>query len=164
MLGQLPIERVTPDPVFNKVGFNHAGSVLIKYGYIWKPTIVKAYVCIFVSLTMKAIHLELVSDLTSDAFIACLRRFIARRGCPSLIWSDSGTNFVGAACEIKELYHFLRKIKGPKMLWLASSPPGTYHLEVHSAICCSFRWPLGGSCQIYEDTPQASGRRCQTHF
>ena len=108
MLGQLPIERVTPDPVFNKVGFNHAGSVLIKYGYIWKPTIVKAYVCIFVSLTMKAIHLELVSDLTSDAFIACLRRFIACCGCPSLIWSDWGTNFVGAAHEIKEFYHFLQ--------------------------------------------------------
>ena len=56
----------------------------------------EAYVCIFVSLTVKALHLELVSDLTSDAFIDCLRRCIARRGCPSLIWSDWGTNFVGA--------------------------------------------------------------------
>ncbi len=109
MFGQLPIERVTPGPVFDKVGVDYAGPVLIKYGYVRKPTIVKAYVSVFVSLTVKAVHLELVSDLTSDAFIACLRRFIARRGCPSLIWSDWGTNFVGAAREIKELYHFLQE-------------------------------------------------------
>ena len=108
MLGQLPIERVTPDPVFDKVGVNYTGTVLTKYRYVRKPTIMKVYVCIFVSLTVKAVHLELVSDLTSDAFIACLRRFIARRGCPSLIWSDWGTNFVGAARDIKEFYRFLR--------------------------------------------------------
>ena len=73
-----------------------------------KPTIVKAYICLFVSLSVKAVHLELVTDLTSEAFIACLKRFISRRGLPSLIWSDNGTNFVGAARELKELYQFLR--------------------------------------------------------
>jgi len=70
-------------------------------------TIVKSYICVFVSLTVKAVHLELVSDLTTDAFIACLRRFISRRGIPSLIWSDHGTNFIGAARELKDLYKFL---------------------------------------------------------
>ena len=108
MLGQLPIERLTPGPVFDKVGVDYAGRVLLKLGHTRKPTIIKAYVCIFVSLTVKAVHLELVSDLTSDAFIATLRRFIARRGIPSLIWSDHGTNFVGAAREIKGLFQFLR--------------------------------------------------------
>ena len=61
----------------------------------------------FVSLTVKAVHLEVVSDLTTEAFVACLRRFIARRGKPSLIWSDNGSNFVGAANEIKQLVQFL---------------------------------------------------------
>ena len=65
-----------PGPIFDKVGVDYAGTVL---GYVRKPTIVKAYICIFVSLTVKAVHLELVTDLTSDAFLACLRRFIARR-------------------------------------------------------------------------------------
>ena len=105
MLGQLPIERLTPGPVFDKVGVDYAGPLLIKYGHVRKPTIVKSYVCVFVSLTVNAVHLELVSDLTTDAFIACLRRFICRRGIPSLIWSDHGTNFVGAA---RDLYEFLR--------------------------------------------------------
>ena len=73
LLGQLPIKRVTPGPVFDKVGVDYAGPVLIKYGHVRKPTVVKAYIFVFVSLTIKAVHLELVSDLTVDAFIACLQ-------------------------------------------------------------------------------------------
>ena len=111
MLGQLPIERVTPDLVFEKVGVDYAGPVYTKYGSTRKPTIVKTYICVFVSLSVKAVHLELVSDLTTEAFIACLRRFIARRGKPSLIWSDHGTNFVGADREIREFVEFLENQK-----------------------------------------------------
>ncbi|GFT09977.1 uncharacterized protein TNCV_1114381 [Trichonephila clavipes] len=44
----------------------------------------------------KATHLEGVSDMTTEAFLACLRRFIARRSKPSVIWSDNATNFKGA--------------------------------------------------------------------
>ena len=83
MMGQLPVERVTPDSVFNRVGFDYAGPVYIKYGFVRKPTIIKAYICVFVSLSVKAVHLELVSDLSTDAFIASLRRFVARRGKPA---------------------------------------------------------------------------------
>ena len=53
--------------------------------------------------------MELVSDLTTASFMATLRRFMARRGKPSVIWSDHGTNFVGAARELRELKAFLRK-------------------------------------------------------
>ncbi len=108
-LGQLPIERITPDLVFNRVGLDYAGPLFIKYGSVRKPTVIKTYVCVFVSLSVKAVHLELVSDLTSQAFIAALRRFISRRGKPTLLWSDNGTNFVGANREIKELYGFLKQ-------------------------------------------------------
>ena len=107
MMGQLPIERVTPGPVFDKTGVDYAGPILTKLAHTRKPTIVKSYVCVFVSLTVKAVHLEVVSDLTTEAFIACLRRFIARRGKPSLIWSDNGSNFIGAARETKRLIQFL---------------------------------------------------------
>ena len=107
MLGQLPAERLIPGLVFDHVGVDYAGPVYIKYGFVRKPTIIKAYVCVFVSLSVKAVHLELVSDLTTEAFIAALRRFISRRGRPSTVWSDRGTNFVGADREIKELVRFL---------------------------------------------------------
>ncbi len=88
-----------PTIVFENVGIMLRGSVR-------KPTILK---CVFVSMSVKAVHLELVSDLT---FIACLRRFIARRGKPT-----SGTTPV-----LKEtllLYHF------------CSSDRLAFHLNVH---------------------------------
>ena len=94
MLGQLPIERITPCPVFDKVGVDYAGPVL---GHVRKPTVVKAYICFRIT------HCQGCSsgvDITTDAFIACLRQFISRRGIPSHIWSDHGTNFVGAAREV----------------------------------------------------------------
>ena len=79
-----------------------------------RPTVVKSYICLFVSFSVKAVHLELVSDLTSDAFISCLRQFIARRGKPKVVWSDHDTNFVGAKNDLKELEQFLseRKVQG----------------------------------------------------
>ena len=110
-MGNLPMERITPDHPFNKVGVDYAGPFFVKHGYV---TVVKAYACVFVSLSIKAVHLELVSDLTSDAFISCLRRFIARRGKPSLIMSDKGSNFVGANRWLKELDQFLQLRKTQK--------------------------------------------------
>jgi hypothetical protein len=111
LLGQLPSERITPGPVFDKVGVDYAGPILIKYGATRKPVIVKAYICVFVALTIKAVHLEIVSDLTTDAFIAALRRFVARRGKPTLIWSDHGSNFIGANRELREMVKFLKQQK-----------------------------------------------------
>ena len=108
MLGQLPIEYVTPDHVFDKVGVDYAGPFYIKYGHVRKPTVVKTYAGVFVSLSVKAVHLELVSELTTEAFLACLRHFISRRGKLTLIWTDHGTNFVGATWEIKEFIAFLK--------------------------------------------------------
>ena len=69
-------------------------------GNIRKPTVVKAYVCIFACLSVKP---ELVSDLMTAAFLAALKHFIARQRFPVVIRSDHGTNFVGASNELKEI-------------------------------------------------------------
>ena len=111
IMGQLPLERVTPGIIFEQVGVDYAGPVYIKLGRVRKPTIVKSYIGVFVAFSIKAVHLELISDLTSDAFIAALRRFIARRGKPHRIWSDHGSNFVGADRELAELAEFLENQK-----------------------------------------------------
>ena len=108
MLGQLPVDRLIPGPVFQHTGVDYAGPILIKRGSVRKPTLVKAYVCIFISLSVRAVHIELVSDLTTEAFIATLRRFIARRGKPSVMRSDNGSNFVGVARTPKDLFQFLQ--------------------------------------------------------
>ncbi|XP_015119453.1 uncharacterized protein LOC107042782, partial [Diachasma alloeum] len=59
-------------------------------------------------MTVKAVHLEVVSDLTTEGFMATLKRFIARRGKPLHLYSDNGSNFIGAHNEIKELYALLQ--------------------------------------------------------
>jgi hypothetical protein len=128
LLGQLPVEHIILGPVFDKIGVNYAGLVLVKYGYVRKPVIVKAYICVFVSLTVKAVHLEAVSDLTTDAFVA---HFIAHRGRPVLLWSDHGSNFVGADREIQDMIKFLKQ-----QLWCQSSvpcrtSPGSLSQSVH---------------------------------
>ena len=86
--------------------------------------------CVFVSLTVKAVHLEVILDLTADAFLAALWRFIARRGKPTLIWSDNGSNFVGADCEIKNLFKFLHQQKTKFVVSEFCSTQGIW-VEVH---------------------------------
>ena len=55
-----------------------------------------------------AVHLELVSDLTAEAFIASLKLLFSRRGKTKLIFSDNPTNFVDASRELKELYNLIQ--------------------------------------------------------
>jgi len=55
----------------------------------------------------RAVHLELVSDLMTEAFIAALKQFFSRRVKSSLILSDNATNFVGIRNELHELYEFV---------------------------------------------------------
>ena len=61
------------------------------------------------SFSVKAVHIEAVMDLSVEAFVACLRRFIASRGKPADLYSDNGTNFMGANNELKALYDCLQE-------------------------------------------------------
>ena len=93
MMGQLPSARVTPGPPFSVCGLDYAGPFMLKKGHTRKPVIVKAYLAVFVCFSTKVTHLEVVSDLMTEAFLACLRRFVFRRGLPAHIHSDNGGNF-----------------------------------------------------------------------
>ena len=108
MMGNLPAVRLTQARPFSKVGIDYCGPFFIKVKKVRNRTRVKIYVAVFVCLVIKAIHLEVVSDITSDGFIAALRRFVARRGKPSEIYFDNGKNFVGAHNKLKELYVLLK--------------------------------------------------------
>jgi len=158
MFRQLPFEKITPglvkitlDSVFERVGLDYAGPFLDKYGYVWKPTIVKSYLYIFVSLTVKAIHLELVSDLTSGAFTATLLRFVARGGYPSLLWSDHGTPFVGANCELIKLNMFLKK-PSHSTHYICVLFYVKYRVEVHSWALYTLWWIVGVYSQECQDS------------
>ncbi|XP_055613967.1 uncharacterized protein LOC129760346 [Uranotaenia lowii] len=104
-MGDLPASRVTIAPAFRRSGVDYFGPVYVRPAP--RRPAVKAYVCVFVCLCTKAVHLELVSDLTTDRFIQALRRFVGRRGKCAEILSDNGTNFVGARNKMKDLIKLL---------------------------------------------------------
>lgn len=103
-MADLPAVRVTkPKRPFINCMVDYAGPIRIKTSTLRAAKVVKAYIAIFVCMAVKAIHIEPVSDQTSAAFIAALRRFTARRGRPANIYSDNGTNFVGASRELVDM-------------------------------------------------------------
>lgn len=108
IMGNLPRERITPCRPFLNCGVDYAGPFLIKANKLRHTKYVKAYLCIFICFSSKAVHLEIVNDLSTKAFLNCLKRFVARRGKPSNIYSDNATNFVGAKNEIKQLYKLIQ--------------------------------------------------------
>lgn len=101
IMGQLPCSRTNLQFPFFNSSVDYAGPVLIadRKGRGCKLT--KSYICIFVCHATRAVHLELVTDLTKEGFIAALNRFTSRRGKPQSILSDNGTNFVGANNDLK---------------------------------------------------------------
>jgi len=104
LMGDLPAARVLPLLPFAKSGVDYAGPLNIK---ISRNKTSKAYLCVFVCFVTKAVHLEIVSDLSTAAFLNSLKRFIARRGKCIGIYSDNGTNFVGANNALKEMYQLV---------------------------------------------------------
>lgn len=108
LLGDLPFERVNQNYVFNCTGIDFCGPFLIRYKNQRKGVCHKIYVCIFVCLVTRAIHLETVTDLTSESFIATLKRFFSRRGKSSKLFSDNAKTFIGAQAELKKLHKMVR--------------------------------------------------------
>ncbi|XP_011884052.1 PREDICTED: uncharacterized protein LOC105571188 [Vollenhovia emeryi] len=109
IMGALPAGRITVSRPFHHCGIDYAGPLLIREGKRRNARHSKAYVAVFVCFATKAVHIELVSDLTSDAFIAALKHFVSRRGKPMAIYSDNGTNFVGAQRQLREFYESLSR-------------------------------------------------------
>ena len=85
-------------PPFSHTGMDYFGPFLVRQ----RRSQVQRYGCIFICLTVRAVHLEVAPDLTTASFINALRRFVARRGPVRHIYSDNGTNFVGSERVLKD--------------------------------------------------------------
>lgn len=107
LVSDLPDFRINPSSPFTQVGLDYAGPVPIKLSKIRSSVKGKGYFCLFICMSTDAIHLELVTDMTTKTFLNVLRRFTSRRGNPNCIYSDNGTNFVGAENELQQLYKLL---------------------------------------------------------
>nr|XP_049697145.1 uncharacterized protein LOC126054685 [Helicoverpa armigera] len=103
LMGDLPSVRCIPARPFLHSGVDYAGPISIRTSKGRGHRAYKGYICLFVCMTTRAIHLEVVSDMTTQAFLAAFRRFVSRRGHCAKLWSDNGTNFVGASRELQQL-------------------------------------------------------------
>nr|CAI5827413.1 unnamed protein product [Callosobruchus analis] len=154
IMGDLPRDKITPTSPFLNTGVDYAGPFTIRIRKGRGSKTEKCYVAVFVCFSTKAIHLELVSSLSSDAFLNCLRRFIARRGKPNKIYSDNGTNFVGAKRELTRFLNcntiqFQRFCADDGIMWY-----------FNSATITAFWWSLGGRSKGVQTSLKACFGRC----
>jgi len=97
MMATLPAFRITAyEPCFTYTGVDYFGPLNVKRG----RSVVKRWGAIFTCLNSRAVYLEVATSLETDCFIDVFRRFINRGGPPKCIYSDNGSNFVGAEKEI----------------------------------------------------------------
>ena len=107
LMGNLPSPRVNISHPFLQTGVDYAGPFeIIKTRGRGAKTI-KCYFAIFMCLATKAVHLECVMDLTTEAFLGCLNRFVSRRGLPNSMHSDNATNFTKAAKVLAKEFQLL---------------------------------------------------------
>ncbi|KAK7890880.1 hypothetical protein WMY93_022843 [Mugilogobius chulae] len=128
-MADLPAMRILPDnPPFTNTGVDYFGPIEVKRG----RSFCRRYGVIFTCMASRAIHLEVAPSLDTDACINALRRFISRRGQVKHLWSDNGTNFVGAEREMKEVLATLDQdaIKGHLVQagveWTFNPPAGSH--------------------------------------
>ena len=93
-MADLPPERLDYQSYpFTNVGVDYFGPFEVKL----LRRSMKRWCCLFTCLTTRAVHIEVVRSLDTDSCLVAINRFIARRGKPTTIISDNGTNFVGSA-------------------------------------------------------------------
>ncbi|XP_026462660.1 uncharacterized protein LOC113365282, partial [Ctenocephalides felis] len=165
IMGNLPKERVNISRPFLTTGIDYAGPFTLRVSKVRKAQRSKAYIALFICFCTKAIHLELVTSLTTEAFMAALKRFISRRGKCNTIFSDNGTNFIGARHELHQLYKLFKSDKIRSELVDAASiegiawkfsPPHAPHFGGlwESAVKLAkhhIRRVIGSSCLTYEE-------------
>ena len=134
LMGQLPETRITPNRAFLYVGTDTAGPILLKSSQLRNAKLIKGYIAIFICFVTKAVHLEVVSDLTTEAFLAAFHRFVSRRGLCSHIFSDNAKTYISAAKELQQLHQsdefkiqMHRRCTDMGITWHFTPPYGPHH-------------------------------------
>ncbi len=95
----LPKWRLEDSPPFTVTGVDFTGALYVKTS----SAETKAYVCLFTCANTRAIHLEVVEDLSEETFLKAFRRFVSRRSLPRKMVSDNATTYLSSAEELKRL-------------------------------------------------------------
>ena len=96
----LPKVRVTKSPPFTVTGVDFTGALYVKAEGQEK----KVYICLFTCAATRAVHLEVVGDLTVETFLLAFRRFSSRKSLPRKMISDNASTYLAAADELRRLF------------------------------------------------------------
>lgn len=146
IMADLPKSRVTPNRSFLHTGVDFAGPLITKAftgrsrGRFANPT-TKSYIAIFICLVTKAVHIELVSDLSSKTFKAAFDRFSSRKGKVTDMYSDCGTNFVAANKELRD--QFTKLMKDENLQGLLAQDGTTWHFNPPASPHFGGLWEAG---------------------
>lgn len=131
-MGNLPSVRTEVSKVFESVGVDYAGPVIVKSNKGRRYFNTKTYLALFVCMATRAIHIEVVADASTPAFLAALDRFSGRRGKPAHLYSDNGGNFVGANAQLRHITAEIRKDENRELIHEWSSEQGAIWHEVEN--------------------------------
>lgn len=126
LMGNLPSYRISQIKPFSSVAIDYGGPFDIALGRGRGVRTYKGYICVFVCTSTKAIHIELASELSTEAFLCVLKRFIARRGRCNNIVSDQGRNFIGASNYLGSL---MKNATNAQEIKFSFNPPGSPHFN-----------------------------------
>ena len=96
----LPKSRTQDTPPFTVTGVDFTGALYVQQ----KGDEIKVYICLFTCATTRAIHLEVVSDLSTETFLLAFRRFASRKSLPQLMVSDNASTYTAAAEELYQIF------------------------------------------------------------
>ncbi|XP_070203432.1 uncharacterized protein [Littorina saxatilis] len=160
-MASLPADRVTPSGPFSHVGVDVFGP----WSIVARKTrgglaSAKRWAVVFVCMAIRAIHIEVIEDMSSSSFVNALRRFIALRGPVTELRSDRGTNFVGAAGELGINSEFVEDVNKhltqSRITW-KFNPPHASHMGG------SWERMIGTVRRILDSMLQDQRRKALTH-
>ncbi len=114
IMSDLPPERIGPAAPFEFVTVDLFGPYEVK-DEVKKKIRLKVWGTVYCCMVSRAIHADVVSNQCTEGFLLSYKRFTALRGHPKKVWSDPGSNFVGAKSSLKDLYEFLERVEKPKL-------------------------------------------------
>lgn len=160
LMANLPVDRVTRGFPFEITGVDYAGPFDLAEIYKRKTSLKKCWVAIFVCMRTRAVHIDIVKDLTSAAFINCYDRFVSRRGPCLKLYSDNGTAFVGANKELIKAFKLwytqntLDYVQA-RTTWVFMKPGAPHHGGIYEAAVKSakhhIKRVMGAKHYVYDD-------------
>ena len=115
----LPAERVSEDPPFSHTGVDFAGPLYVNSAK-QSDRQEKAYVCLFMCASTRAVHLELTHDMAVDSFLLSFHRFAGHRGLPATLISDNAKTFKSCSKEVTKIARsaeFQRFLSSNQITW-----------------------------------------------